>query len=1565
LGKVLKTVLTVVGVAALAFATAGGSLVVGSFALTVGPIAATIPVAIGASTIAAIGSGLLLASSLIPGKKPKIDVAADQGTTLRLNKDPTAPRLVLYGKSASGGTMVYQEAVGGSKADLHVVIALAGHEIESFEAFEWAGTPITFSAGNAVGAFHDLMFLEEHLGTDDQAASAMLNAASTKWTSNHRLRGISYAVLKLVWDAEKFPQGFQNSKFTLKGRKLYDPRKDSTNGGSGTHRLTDQSTWVWSENAVLCLVDYLRGIRVNNSSPTSYDGQIIAGIGIPDGRINWASIIAEADVCDEAVTLKAGGTEPRYTCNGWINPSRSHRDNVTAILSTMAGVLVFQSGQWNVYAGTPRTTVKARTTDHMVGGLTLNVNKSSRQKVNSVRGVYPDAAKGYEAADYPPRQVAAYITEDGSQENWLDLGLPMTTSGATAQRLAKIALERGRREMTAKVTFNMTGLQDQAMDAVTLTHDPFDLNTQKFLIADWALRFTADEEGNIGLVCEETLIEEDDSIYDWVPATDEGTIPLQGKQTRVDVQTTAQNDNILNARTYLHSDRTVSNIVTIPDQAFFEMQGNRTLEFEVWFDVIDGTAQVVIGKRDPGNGVGYQLELDASTNKFRFFIDEGAPIQSMLSDAALVAGRWYHISIRRTNASNLYEMVIGGTTQTDTITSAVALGNPGDLLFLAGSFGTLEMAGRLQNVRMWSLLKSNVDILGDRFKHLNGSEADLQGYWRTDEAVGDLVANSGLQANGDGIISNLNAGVTWGGPVGDGLSDITGDAATVTIDNPGLEQGNVGWTISGSGTFTIENDPTNAFRGSYVGKFVGAGVIGNINNTRRVAVAPGDRLIETVQIKGGTVGTGHARVSWFDKNSVYLSSSVGAAVAAGGVDYAQSRVVAVAPANAVEARPDVRFTTAPTGTWYFDQVRMEAILKDGDVDALETANSPQEAGANKTETRVAASIASQGALATKSNVDLATGEVLNKTPANVGAEIVAHRGTTPPADTSRLWIDTSGTPELVKRYNSSIWVTLAPTIAAHISAETNVHRGTTAPADTTRLWLDTSVVPNVWRRHDGAAWVKATPTGALAEKNTAAWGSDLSGRPTELIDGRVAAGLDGIGDLNRNITVARANTSNVLRRTAGGLYAGSLSATLGADYLDNVTNKPLDTFNIWIDPQFELGSNIWILKDALHAAVADPLNKYRGAVEMVGDSTTNTSHLITFPVRAGQRIFCNFIMHKDSSVNVGAIFRMAFQWLDESGAFLANNYVLIDQADMSTSAWATFSGSVVAHVDAASVRVALRSVSNHTAGKFFLSQLYAGVVEGEATDNSVKVAAGVTQDQGDQTFRPFVLGAANIFLSDGDSLTYSDSWQNPPILKPGSGGKTTDTGLTDPVNQQFDMQNPTSSGADASFRLAEDAGTPTLQTETTAGESGQDFSKTKGVAAIAWNDQYTIQYDVTVGNAQGTPQEPEPTSVTIEFYYKDGAAGWILLGTVGHMNMNTTAALVLTNQTKSFFVTGVAQNDDFGISKGAEVGNPSTLVGMDNFTYFTATAPSDVSATGAGTGDITVEVSGPDAGGVS
>lgn len=516
MGKTIKKIATIAIGVGLIVVTAGtlaaptlfGSAFFGSLAVSAG-----------AGLILSGASGLLL-------KKPKIAGSNDLWGQLQLRADPTAPRWICYGEASTGGTLVYRMTTGTNNNTLRMAIVLAGHEIDSITGFKWGGEGVSFSSNNAVGTYANKMYRYDKPGTDAQTVETNLDAASAAWTTDHRLRGIAYVTMKLLFDESVLNQ-VKNTLFTIKGRKLYDPRLDSTNGGTGSHRYADHSTWAWSDNPALCIADYLMGIRVANSATTSYDGQIIAGLGIDPARIDWASIAAESNACDESVSLKAGSSEPRYTCNGFIDPRRSHRDNLAQLVSSMGGVVVFQSGKWSIYAAVTRTAVKSRDETNIIGGINY-VAKASRSEIaNCVRGVYSDAGSDHAPKDYPPIINSTYVTEDGGDELWLDIDLPMTTSGTMAQRLSKIALERTRRPGRVTASFQPIALQDQAMDALSFTYAPFNLSSQKMLVADWSLKIGKDENGNSGIVIQQTLVEEADAIYSWTPATDEQTIPAR------------------------------------------------------------------------------------------------------------------------------------------------------------------------------------------------------------------------------------------------------------------------------------------------------------------------------------------------------------------------------------------------------------------------------------------------------------------------------------------------------------------------------------------------------------------------------------------------------------------------------------------------------------------------------------------------------------------------------------------------------------------------------------------------------------------------------------------------------------------------------------------------------------------------------------------------------------------------------------------------------------------------------------------------------------------------------
>jgi len=74
-------------------------------------------------------------------------------------------------------------------------------------------------------------------------------------------RGIPYVIVNLFRQPELFP-GEPRLRFEVLGIPVYDPRRDSSVGGTGSQRWSDRATWERSDNprytlSVDALVDAL------------------------------------------------------------------------------------------------------------------------------------------------------------------------------------------------------------------------------------------------------------------------------------------------------------------------------------------------------------------------------------------------------------------------------------------------------------------------------------------------------------------------------------------------------------------------------------------------------------------------------------------------------------------------------------------------------------------------------------------------------------------------------------------------------------------------------------------------------------------------------------------------------------------------------------------------------------------------------------------------------------------------------------------------------------------------------------------------------------------------------------------------------------------------------------------------------------------------------------------------------------------------------------------------------------------------------------------------------------
>lgn len=103
-----------------------------------------------------------------------------------------------------------------------------------------------------------------------------------------------------------------------------------------------------------------------------------------------------------------------------------------------------------------------------------------------------------------------------------------------------------------------------------------------------------------------------------------------------------------------------------------------------------------------------------------------------------------------------------------------------------------------------------------------------------------------------------------------------------------------------------------------------------------------------------------------------------------------------------------------------------------------------------------------------------------QTAADVGAQMAIAQQTTAPASPAAgaLWLDTSKTPNILKRWTGTAWANATPTTPGEVGAQATITQAAAAPASPTAgaIWLDTSVTPNILKRYSGTAWVNATPT---------------------------------------------------------------------------------------------------------------------------------------------------------------------------------------------------------------------------------------------------------------------------------------------------------------------------------------------------------------------------------------------------------------------------------------------------------------------------------------------------------
>lgn len=537
-------------------------------ALAVGPAISIGLITSAAIANAIIGIGLTVALNGVTqffnkGPAPA-SVAHDLGSSSVSVRQPLAPWQVCYGRDHRGGVFTFLIASGSSNEFINLVITVAGHQVTGIPAMYFDGVQIPVDAnGDGLGKYADtdgfgfaFVHWEKKLGAPGEAAFPGLMAqAPAQWTANHRQDGRASCYVRLRWSADLFPNGMPTITFDILGKAVFDPRTGLT---------------AYSENPALCVRDYLTDTTI--------------GLAAAASEIDDALVIAAANVCDQSVALRAGGSEPNFSLNGSFSVDQVPADIITGLLSAMGGTAIYSEGQWKIYAAAFRgTTMPALTDNDLRDSMKVQTLLSRRDLSNCVKGVYRDPLQQWQPGDFPAYQNAQYICQDNNfsptqnqgawasgvgyalgdcvfdngsawwcntphnsapgngpssgsplwtiaqERAWLDLAFAYTISPSMAQRLSKIALEKVRRQIDVTFPGRLNALRPEVADVVPVSRQArFGWDQKLFEV--YNAKFTV-FQGNNGaneIGCDLALRETDAAVYAWDPLTDETVVDFVG-----------------------------------------------------------------------------------------------------------------------------------------------------------------------------------------------------------------------------------------------------------------------------------------------------------------------------------------------------------------------------------------------------------------------------------------------------------------------------------------------------------------------------------------------------------------------------------------------------------------------------------------------------------------------------------------------------------------------------------------------------------------------------------------------------------------------------------------------------------------------------------------------------------------------------------------------------------------------------------------------------------------------------------------------------------------------------
>jgi fibronectin type 3 domain-containing protein len=194
------------------------------------------------------------------------------------------------------------------------------------------------------------------------------------------------------------------------------------------------------------------------------------------------------------------------------------------------------------------------------------------------------------------------------------------------------------------------------------------------------------------------------------------------------------------------------------NSASVQRNGTQSFTLETWVKPIGGVWVATISKFvHTASQEGYSLEIFSDNRVALLYGNNWSDWNAATSSTPLIPGVWSHIAA--TYDGTTVKIYINGLlSQSATWTNGLT--DSGTDLLLASRSGTTFYLGQMDEVRVWTVARTQAEIQESMCRTLVGTEAGLAAYYRLDQIDGSTTYDLTSNAN-NGTLTNMDPSTDW------------------------------------------------------------------------------------------------------------------------------------------------------------------------------------------------------------------------------------------------------------------------------------------------------------------------------------------------------------------------------------------------------------------------------------------------------------------------------------------------------------------------------------------------------------------------------------------------------------------------------------------------------------------------------------------------------------------------------------------------------------------------------------------------------------------------------------